>query len=401
MAATIKTFKDTGFIDVSTIVRNFKTNSVGTNVRVSASGKILQQMADVINSIMYMTPMTYFTKSSDFSIGWGNNNPDIMDGYPIIFPDFGPYALTRRILLSIDPAYSANYTFETKPRVKYYYTSSLTEKSQMLPVSEATRTYRYSNQQMGVIPIIEISSIPENTHVEEAIWVGLDDVPSASGFGFQPSIVEHLSLTEKQSRYAVPFSGITGNTCSTNLTKPFRPILADGLENLRQAFHKVRTTRSQIILSWGTPNGTTSVYMGTNSSSFENVLDSTVSAWSNTSPGFSTVAYMAGIGPEDETSGQTVNVECYIYGCSYNSNSPAGEGTVRFCGPINLTNNYVDITVEDEWKWYTSVSYVKLNTGIEWDNETTSRNKIDILSKIGSGGDEIRIRGLFARITFQ
>ena len=403
MALTIKPFKEAELLDINDIVRNFSANRAGTYVRHSASGSVIGAIGNAVNSLVYFNPMTFFTRSTDYTAsGYRNASPTYSDGYPLYIPNFDPVTMQRGLSISTEPVLSNDYIDGFKPSVRYYYnttyevsvTLSLTDNV----LNELQRYVRHNYPSVKTLSTY-LSMTPTDTYVSESIWVGAQGVISDEDFGFMNGICEHLILKEVPYFYTMTFSSLAGDICPSNLTRPFNPILADSLENIRQLFHKVRTNRTPILLSWGEPSGTASPYLGSESASFENVLIASYSSWLTYSPGFSNVTYMSGIGPEDEAAGQTVDVECYCYACAYNSGSPGGAATVRFEGPTNITYNYADIPIGDSWAWHSAATRVKLNTGVDYDNTTTSRSKIDVLSKIGDGSDEVRIRGLFARVT--
>lgn len=165
-----------------------------------------------------------------------------------------------------------------------------------------------------------------------------------------------------------------------------RPVLAGLLEQLRSAFHELRTTNLPFAFQWSaqdigsTPAATGPLGIKITTTTATNVIDGSSTSRTATTPGVSAHVYRGGRGAEGTTNGNRIPVTPRVYG---SVTGGGGDCLVSFTGPLNSVD--VRITNGGGLAWYAASSNLYLNAAAEYDDTTTARNKIDIMGEVTSG----------------
>jgi hypothetical protein len=195
------------------------------------------------------------------------------------------------------------------------------------------------------------------------------------------------SLDTTLHDYADPSIGKTG-----------QPILADALEGMRDVFHDQRKYNLPMGFCWAaqgessTPGSTNATAIVVTSASYVNMIDTSVTSRTATSPGNLCPAYLAGQGPPDnqrgtDLNGESVALHCRVLGIPDGSN----DCNIKFIGPTHVASNEVEITMTAGGilAWYGQSgggSSIKLNTqSNDISDTTTARNKVDVHVKTAGG----------------
>ena len=172
-------------------------------------------------------------------------------------------------------------------------------------------------------------------------------------------------------------------------------VLADVLEDIRSKFHSLRTENLPVVLDWhayavgGTWQTSASInelVIGTTSTSYGNILDTSVTSRTTTSPGVTCPAQYCGRGNLSAATAAVENVRLQwrVFGSAATAN-----GTVKIIGPDHVAGNNDEITISSGGApaWCgTRSNYISLNAGAA-DTETgTEQNKVDIHFKVAAGG---------------
>lgn len=173
-------------------------------------------------------------------------------------------------------------------------------------------------------------------------------------------------------------------------------IVANVIEDLRQAFYAVRANYLPVLFSWsaqgatGSPASPSAIGCVSGSATFTNVLDNASATRTADSPGIMCNALRAGRGDPSKTDGTKVPVALAIL--ARISTSPSGTGEYRIIGPDHVASNQVDITgiSATTATWYTSGSdRLYMNSTVGVDDVTTARNKIDVLGRVTNAADDV------------
>jgi hypothetical protein len=181
-------------------------------------------------------------------------------------------------------------------------------------------------------------------------------------------------------------------------------VLDDLMEQIRAKLYALQTSNLSKIISWSaqrlaagwqTPSTNTSVAGGiaTNSATYVNVIDQSITARTATSPGLTGHVRNRGWGANDETNGTYVKVMVRVHG----KTTGAGglHGKVKFEGPIDSAE--VTITNGAAQTWW-GTGYIHLDSTKADTDVTAARNKIDVFAKIDVGvtNEVVYIYGLSA-----
>jgi hypothetical protein len=226
---------------------------------------------------------------------------------------------------------------------------------------------------------------PDNDHSEETLT-------TANGFTIVDFVIQDRELDVLDTA--------VHEVARRNLAIAGQDLLADQFEELRGAFHEIRTRNMGVEICW-LAQGTSTGWAGTadlpsggdhrgiwvTSTSYVNLLDQAVTSRTATSRGVSCSGYACGMGPNDY-----VWLRCSAFGLA----SAAG-AYVKFIGPARSGANECEIEIPTGTPAWADVDAAcVLNTTVGDDDTTTARNKVDIHGKVASEGDNLIVYGLMA-----
>jgi hypothetical protein len=168
---------------------------------------------------------------------------------------------------------------------------------------------------------------------------------------------------------------------------PGAKIVTGILEDLRSKFHTLRMNQNRLafcFLGLGASNAygdveTSALGFSTDSDTYVNMLDQTVTTRTATSPGVMVPGYASGVGLSN-----SCGIQVYILARKGRTSGDAG--WVKVIGPDHVAANHVEIEVpSSDVAWY-SGGPVYLNTeSAEATDVTTARNKFDFHFLVNAG----------------
>ena len=179
------------------------------------------------------------------------------------------------------------------------------------------------------------------------------------------------------------------------------PIRTTELEDIRGAFHQMRTRNLPMALCWSalTEDGCASTQtsdctgIAITDTTPVNIWDVTSTSRTATTPGSHVYGYRSAIG--NETHSTLAKVLCSAK-ARVIDNSGGAVGYVRFVGPDHVADNYCDIAVTDttfSWSGGGSSDFVYLNSAADYNYSGTEKNKIDIHGYVTST-DVLQVLGV-------
>jgi hypothetical protein len=197
---------------------------------------------------------------------------------------------------------------------------------------------------------------------------------------------------------AIPALDVSHHTYAPEITTaPHHPVLANMLEDLRAAFHELRSKNLPIVFCWSAKGGSggwnkpassdTTALVAT-TTTLTNLFDSTSTLKTVNTRGFTPHVYFAGRGDRTKDDGKKVAVKLCIY-----AEAPNSTGTFSAIGPDHVAGNTVNITVTGgaATAWYDSGTNLYLNSTADITDVSSARNKVDVLGQVATGGDKLYV----------
>lgn len=359
-------------VDTITVAKNYTQDITGTNRRMGHKASVINSLIEALNHLLaqHMRPIFWNSQGYPTStgLGWSQQAEDPL--YFFKYPDVMHNERTwvYRVLM-VPPATGSGASKAHRQGASS--TATLEEdfvagSAQNLDAVQY-REFEYSRGDRANSEITEgITTLND--------YIVVDCVIQAR---------ELSTLNDTNHQYvfpgAAPGDYVVGNTW---------------LEQLRAKLHTSRTTNLGKVLSWcSTDIGNTAITASDTrgfyvaSTSFVNLLDQTVTARSATSPGFFFHTEYGAMGLLSPTGG-TVTQKKYTFRL-YADVAGASTATVRFETALGTA----DITINNTGAaWYGSDSNYFVASSNVADSETGATiNKCDILAKVASGGDILRI----------
>jgi hypothetical protein len=365
----IPTPREFQFADVNAVCRPWAQLKDGTHVQMGNKSAAIRQLADLLNHALARRPRVFASKAAT----------PVQAG--AITGDHNPLYAWRHYD-GVKNARSYTVKILTAPSLE----ASDGLAKAVLSTGEETASVNVSDTALvyGLYEMTGIDNIPV-TRGAEANAVTSINIATYEGYRildvcYEDNVIEQLDTTIHD--YANPI-----------LARPGLDVRADILEQMRAAFHRLRTENNPIVVNWAAARGTAGwstsgstgqegIYL-TNTTTYKNIFDTSITARDGSSPGFLALGYHQGLGRYDVEGvpGFKVKVTCYAL-----ASSTAGASYVKYIGPSTIASNEGEITITSGAgvAWYGPVT-IYLDSNANWSESGTDANKIDVHMKTASG----------------
>lgn len=368
-------------IDVSADCGNWTINANGTHVPKGIDGAPMIQIAAAVNSLTAKHPRVIFSKAWPLTLVANASKDPLCSFKWDELIGVGPSNSSYRVnLYTLPPTNNNSETF-----AKMHVTNN----------SDVASLSRTSNS--GTCNASELYSEAFSWHRVRANTVTAQGFSTANNARVAAVVVEEVDV-----------SGLGIGYDSTIISDPYIQDSPVALQPMGYAFkqiHELRTKKLGRAFSWcATGEGATPPAPGdqtgiaVNTDSYVNILDQSITNYSETSPGPITDVYRAGIGTEAVEAGIKVKVRCMVRA---NANS---DSYVKFIGPGHVENNFTEILIPANGglDWYgNSDHYVYLNANATADTLSGNYNKIDTHAKTNANGDSLVVYASYGQIEYE
>jgi len=375
------------FLDLNEMVRNWSQDYSGANVRALSNANAIQQLAAAISNLCGGQPRVMFAQSRG---GAGAYNA-AADADPLWQWKLDDDWDNGRVRL---------YRVLAMPRVNApggaggdayaHVEGSATDKTPTALTGTAVATS----------PVYPRDLIEAEIRFARGAKGGAettDGITALDGYTIHDLVVQDDLLQWLDGAIHVDVSG-------SGLPSHGDPIVAGIVEELRSALHAARTLNQPAVISWAAnacesdaqPASTGVTGIKVASDTYVNILDSSVTSRTATSPGHTCPAWRAGRGPHTTEAGRKVRLQCRVLA---RNTHVANNAAVKLIGPTHVASNEREIIVPANLAptWYGGASdLIYLDSATADDDATVARNKVDIHAKCATGTDYLWIYGFCA-----
>lgn len=352
-------------VDPSPFAKNWTQNAVGTWVRMGNSAAAVRALALATQRCLARMPRPWFVKA------WPISDCDVAGSDPLAL---------WRVLDNVPNARGYHVRVLALPRTEQSGECYAGRTGGSATEETSRTTTAISSSVSGADVFEESYPVVRGAAADAEISEGI------STFGGYTIIGVVVQDNELHQLNTDVHDFVTGQV------KQGDTVLADVAEQIRSAFHALRTSN---LPAWGwaarfsggapaAPVTPAATGIPVQSTSYVNLIDPTVSARTSTSPGSMHYVHYAGIGRYDQTPGQRIKLMCRVYG---EVDGGASDGEVKFEGPTHVGSNetVISVTAGAGPAWYgNAANYIYLNGQSGPTDTGAARNKVDVFGRLAT-----------------
>jgi hypothetical protein len=352
-------------IDIEKFAKPFTQDDDGAQRRLGCRASVVKQLGENVNHLLRKQPRIIFSKIIPDSMGDNTGlDPILQWRYWDNSPNGSDLVVKVVYLPRTAGSGSAVIMQDPASNILGYSNSYLRD-----DVNISDSNY-YEGLKEGFFVI------PRNTSSNAMATDGITTTNGIRLLGIAVQEYPHAVLYTDRDIYV-----------NTNLVAKGEKILDEALEDLTTGMHHCRKDRLPVFGRWSaigvtsTPASSDHTALVISNTAYANLFDVSVGDRTANSPGFCGSAWYAGIGNMAAKNGNKVPVKCRVL-CK-----PDDATNVVFVGPDHYSDNncLIEIPAGGVLNWYgddTSIVYLNSNSG--WTDETTARNKIDVMGAVDS-----------------